>query len=76
MKNIVNYFLAFLLFCGFNASAQEVEMADSFRSEGKIYVVVTIIMIVLTGLIVYLFMMDKKLSRMEKMIGDKQKTKS
>lgn len=75
MKNIANYFLLFLLFCGSAANAQDVEMADGLRAEGKIYVVVLIVMIVLTGLVVYLFTMDRKLSRLEKMINDKQKTK-
>jgi CcmD family protein len=75
MKNIVNYFLLLLLLCGFTATAQEVEMADEMRAEGKIYVVISIIMIVLIGLVVYLFTMDRKLSKMEKMIQEKQKTK-
>ena len=46
--------------------AQEVEMADTLRSEGKIYVVVTILLIILIGLIAYLIMIDRKASRMEK----------
>lgn len=46
--------------------AQEVEMADMMRSNGKIYVVVGIILIILLGLILYLFSMDRKLSKLEK----------
>jgi CcmD family protein len=50
-------------------SAQEqVPMADTMRSEGKIYVVVAIALIILLGLIGYLFMMDRKVSRLEKQI--------
>lgn len=75
MKKIASYFLPFLLICGFTATAQQVEMADGMRADGKIYVVISIIMIVLIGLVAYLFTMDRKLSRMEKMIHDKQKTK-
>ena len=44
---------------------QEVEMADTMRSEGKIYVIVGIILIVLTGLIVYLYLLDKKIGKIE-----------
>jgi len=55
--------------------AQNAEMADAFRSEGKIYVVVAIILIVLAGLIVYLFALDRKLRKLEEMIGAKKQTK-
>ena len=57
------------------ASAQNAEMADTFRSEGKIYVVVAIVLVVLAGLIVYLFLLDRKLSRLERTIGIKNQTK-
>ncbi|GCC52448.1 CcmD family protein [Chryseotalea sanaruensis] len=46
--------------------AAEVEMADTMRANGKIYVVVGIILIVLLGFIAYLFMLDRKLNRLEK----------
>jgi hypothetical protein len=46
-----------------------VEMADSFRADGKIYVVVAIILVILLGFIVYLFLLDKKLGKIEKQIG-------
>ena len=49
----------------------EVEMADALRGDGKIYVVVGIILIVLFGLILYLFLMDKKLTKLEKRIEGK-----
>ena len=51
----------------------EVEMADQLRAEGKIYVVVTIILIVLAGLIFYLFLLDKKVKKLEKLLSDKKK---
>lgn len=44
---------------------QEVEMADTMRSEGKIYVIVGIILIVLCGLIGYLYILDKKIRKIE-----------
>ena len=46
--------------------AQEVEIADTMRANGKIYVVVGIIVIILVGLMVYLFTIDKKISKLEK----------
>ena len=54
------------------ANAQtDVEMADGMRSEGKIYVVVGIILIVLTGLVVYLVTLDRKVKRLENLLGDR-----
>lgn len=50
---------------------QEVEMADTLRSEGKIYVVVAIMLVIFVGLIGYLFRMDRKVSRLEKKIYEK-----
>jgi len=43
-----------------------VEMADSLRSNGKIYVVVICIVIILVGLLAYLFTIDKRLKKIEK----------
>lgn len=43
-----------------------VEMADTFRKEGKIYVVVGTLGTVLAGIIVYLIMLDRKITKLEK----------
>ena len=58
-----------------SAYAQNAEMADTFRSEGKIYVVVAIILIVLAGLVAYLFILDRKMTRLERTIELKKQTK-
>lgn len=42
------------------------EMADVLRQDGKIYVVVAVIAVVLAGLLVYLISLDRKLTRLEK----------
>lgn len=63
--------LFFFLISIIPASAQ-VEMADTMRSEGKIYVVVAIIVIVLAGLFLYLFMLDRKVTRLENLLKEKQ----
>jgi len=56
----------------YTAQAQnDVEMADQMRSEGKIYVVVAVILTVLVGLILYLLVLDRKVNKLEKMIGKK-----
>jgi hypothetical protein len=42
------------------------EMADTMRSNGRIYVVVAVMVTILLGLILYVFRLDRKISRLEK----------
>jgi len=49
----------------------EVEMADQFRADGKIYVVVAVVVIILSGLLVYAMTIDRKVSRIEKSFEEK-----
>lgn len=74
MKRIGSTLLLLILLTNF-ALAQNAEMADTMRSEGKIYVVVAIILMVLLGLILYLFFQDRKLNTLEKMLREKKQTK-
>jgi CcmD family protein len=50
------------------AQAQDVEMADTFRQEGKIYVVVAVAAVILIGIFIYLFLLDGKVSKIEKQL--------
>ena len=45
---------------------QKTEMADLMRSNGKIYVVIAVIITILAGLIIYLRRVDRKIERLEK----------
>jgi predicted transporter len=45
---------------------KKVEMADLMRSNGRIYVVVAVMLTILIGLILYVMRLDKKISKMEK----------
>ncbi len=69
MKRIVST-LAAVLFLLSVARAQggqdEIPMATAMRSEGKIYVVVAILVLIVVGLFVYLFTIDRKVSGLEK----------
>lgn len=47
-------------------SRERPQMADAMRANGKIYVVVTVLVIILIGLFIYLINLDRKLSRLEK----------
>jgi hypothetical protein len=54
-----------------NAFAQgQPEMADTMRANGKIYVVVGVILIVLVGLFIYLFSIERKVKNLERKIDD------
>lgn len=52
------------------AQAQQPEMADTMRSEGKIYVVVAILVVILGGLLGYVFALDRKATRLEKKVDE------
>ena len=48
-----------------------VEMADEMRADGKIYVVVGVILLILGGLIFYVYGVDRKISKLEREITQK-----
>jgi hypothetical protein len=48
------------------AFCQEADMADVMRSEGKIYVVLAVVLTIFAGIIFYLIRLDRKISRLEK----------
>jgi Na+-driven multidrug efflux pump len=45
---------------------QEAKMADMMRSNGRIYVVVAVVLTILLGLILYVFRLDRKIAKLEK----------
>ena len=52
---------------------QKVEMADKFRADGKIYVVVAVILVILGGMFFYLYRIETKVKKLEKEIADQSK---
>lgn len=45
-----------------------VEMADVMRQDGKIYVVVAVMLLIFSGLVIYAVRIDQRVSRLEKEI--------
>ena len=41
-------------------------MGDTMRSNGRIYVVIAVIIVILAGLFLYLIRLDRKMSKLEK----------
>ncbi len=54
----------------YGQGSKSVEMADAFRQNGKIYVVVLGLVIILTGVVLFLIRVDRRLARMEKQHAD------
>ena len=65
MRNFLLTLVALMI--GLSASAQDkVEMADGLRAEGKIYVVVAVMLVIFITVAIYLFTIDKKVTKLEK----------
>ena len=68
MKNFVAVLFFLLLSAGIYAqdTTGVEEVATGLRSNGKIYVVLAVVVTILLGLILYLVSLDRKISRLEK----------
>lgn len=64
-------FLFFLIVTSLAASAQtsDVDMADLMRENGKIYVVISVLSVILAGFIINLILVDRRLKKLEKQSG-------
>jgi hypothetical protein len=71
MKKLIKNILGLLLVSAVCNAQSDVQMADGMRAEGKIYVVVAIILIVLSGLIFYLVMLDRKVKKLENLLSSR-----
>ena len=68
---MIRSLLILLVLIASQVAHAQVEMADDFRGEGKIYVVIAIIMTLLIGFFYLLFRLDKKAKDLEKEIKQK-----
>jgi len=72
------YLYTFLFIClGYPMLAQDaqtggIEMADALRSSGKIYVVVAVLVLIMTGIFLYLVRLDRKIRKLEKEIKSRK----
>ena len=53
-------------------SQSQIEMADDFRGEGKIYVVIMVVLLLLAGIFFTLCRFDRRLSQLEKQMGEEK----
>lgn len=52
------------------AQVSDVAMADSFRADGKIYVVVAVMSVLFAGMLIYVILLDRKIAKLEKELSN------
>jgi uncharacterized membrane protein YfbV (UPF0208 family) len=65
-RKITLLFVAMMPFVSIFTQEKQAQMADTMRSNGRIYVVVAVVLTILTGLILYIFRLDRKITKLEK----------
>ncbi len=65
MKKLFTLILLLMITANSFAQTEQPEMADAMRSSGKIYVVVAVCLLILFGLVFYVFTIDRKLTKLE-----------
>ncbi len=83
IKKILGLANLLLIFVGLTNTAfaqdtvqsTKVEMADALRADGKIYVVVLVVMIVFTFFSMYLLLTDRHVKKLEKELNELKESK-
>ncbi len=66
-KTILILFFLFSFLVNYAQQDGNVQMADAMHANGKIYVVVAVILTIFAGIIIYLVRLDRKISKIEKL---------
>lgn len=66
MKKLSLLFLGLIAFMPAVFAQNQVDMASGLRSEGKIYVVVLVLLVIFAAVAVFLFTLDRKVKKLEK----------
>jgi len=65
-RGLLSLAIIFLSLLVHAQDGNDVSMADQMRSNGKIYVVVAVVLTIFAGIIIYLVRLDRKMTRLEK----------
>jgi len=65
MQKIITLLMLLTISLSTFAQTEQPQMADAMRSNGKIYVVVVVCLLILIGLIGYVLRIDRKLTKLE-----------
>lgn len=71
MKHIVLTLMMFLTSMVAFAQSEEVAMADVMRDNGKIYVVVAVMLVLFAALGVYLLIAERRIKKLEDKLGQR-----
>lgn len=72
---ILLFFLSLITTAVFGQAGEEIEMADALYRNGKIYVVVTSVLLILLGLLLYMISLERKVKQLEKKVRDHDQNK-
>lgn len=64
--------LASLFFSGISIAQEttsNIQMAERFYGEGKIYIVIAVMTIIFLGIVLYLIRLEKKIKKLENEVG-------
>jgi hypothetical protein len=64
-RTLLSFLSIFFCVVLFAQDSSTVPMADELRKNGKIYVVVAVILTIFIGIILYLIRLDRKISKLE-----------
>lgn len=73
MKKFTSLLLGLIWLSLSSFQPDEIEMADGLRSGGLIFIVVMVVLIMVLGLVFYLFTLDMKISKLEKESSEPEK---
>ncbi len=63
---VILFLLFFTSLESFSQATEKIEMADILRQDGKIYTVVTGLVVILTAMIILLIRVDRRIFRLER----------
>lgn len=69
---IKRFFTLLFLIAAVSLQAQDAQMADEFRSNGKIFVVIGVMVIVFLAIAVYMMIIDRKVKKLEEELKNKK----
>lgn len=70
MLGLVTMFMSLPLRAQDVIANSDVAMADALRENGKIYVVVVCLLLIFAGILTYLILLNRKVSKLEKMMDN------
>lgn len=70
IKKIAVFIFLIVVFFAKSQTANEPQMADGLRQEGKIYVVITVIAMIFVAIVLFLIFLERKVKRLEKKMKD------